>query len=430
MAKRFGGTINIDIKDSVPDWEPYTQPIAAGGRAERALHRARRRGLLGDGAVRRADRDAEHQPDRRARPDLHELPHDGAVLADALVPADRPQPHDQRHGLHHRGRVGVPERERAHPVRVRDDRRGARRARLEHLHRRQVAPDRRGRDEPGLDARRSGRSAAGSSASTASSAPRRTSGIPDLVYDNHPVEQPQLAGGGLPLLDRPHRQGARVHPRRQGGRPRQAVLPLLLPRRRATPRTTRRRSGPTSTRASSTWATRPTASSCSSGQKKLGIVTEHGRAVADQPVHRRDEPDGKGWPELDTVRPWDSLTDDEKRLFCPDGRGLRGLPEPRRPPDRAAARLPRGARAARQHDHRARLRQRRLRRGRPERLGQREQVLQRHPRHDRGGTCRTSTSSAARRPTTTTRPAGRGRSTRRSSCGSATRTARAAPPTR
>src|SRR5215208_8516126 len=24
---------------------------------------------------------------------------------------------------------------------------------------------------------------------------------------------------------------------------------------------------------------------------------------------------GKGWPELDTVRPWDSLSDDEKTLF-------------------------------------------------------------------------------------------------------------------
>src|SRR4029079_19746274 len=26
MAKPFKGTINIDIKDSVPDWEPYAQP--------------------------------------------------------------------------------------------------------------------------------------------------------------------------------------------------------------------------------------------------------------------------------------------------------------------------------------------------------------------------------------------------------------------
>ena len=58
----------------------------------------------------------------------------------------------------------------------------------------------------------------------------------------------------------------------------------------------------------------------------------------------------------------------------PDGRGLRGLPRPRRPPHRAAARLPGGDRPAGQHAGHPRLRQRRLRRGRPERLGQREQV--------------------------------------------------------
>ena len=44
------------------------------------------------------------------------------------------------------------------------------------------------------------------------------------------------------------------------------------------------------------------------------------------------------------------------------------------------------------------LRQRRQRRGRAERLGQREQVLQRHPRHDRGEPASTSTCSA--RPAT------------------------------
>src|SRR5438046_283161 len=28
MTKPFAGKINIDIKDSVPDWEPYRQPMA------------------------------------------------------------------------------------------------------------------------------------------------------------------------------------------------------------------------------------------------------------------------------------------------------------------------------------------------------------------------------------------------------------------
>src|SRR5215217_8383209 len=31
VARPFNGVVNIDIKDSVPDWEPYTQPIAPEG---------------------------------------------------------------------------------------------------------------------------------------------------------------------------------------------------------------------------------------------------------------------------------------------------------------------------------------------------------------------------------------------------------------
>jgi len=31
MARPFKGRINIDIKDPVPDWEPYRQPMAPGG---------------------------------------------------------------------------------------------------------------------------------------------------------------------------------------------------------------------------------------------------------------------------------------------------------------------------------------------------------------------------------------------------------------
>src|SRR4051794_33613012 len=31
VSEPFKGTVNIDIKDSVPDWAPYTQPIAPEG---------------------------------------------------------------------------------------------------------------------------------------------------------------------------------------------------------------------------------------------------------------------------------------------------------------------------------------------------------------------------------------------------------------
>ena len=129
---------------------------------------------------------------------------------------------------------------------------------------------------------------------------------------------------------------------------------------------------------------------------------EH-RALADQPAGRAEERRRQGAVRpFDLVRPWDSLSEDEKTLMRPDGRGVRRLLQLHRPRDRAADRLPRADRRARQHADRLDLRQRRLRRGRPERFGQREQVLQRRPgRHGRR-TSRCSTCSARRRPTTTT----------------------------
>jgi arylsulfatase len=51
-------------------------------------------------------------------------------------------------------------------------------------------------------------------------------------------------------------------------------------------------------------------------QKKMGIVTDKAELSPINPYIDEKGPDGQGWPELDTVRPWDSLSDDEKRLFC------------------------------------------------------------------------------------------------------------------
>jgi arylsulfatase len=53
-------------------------------------------------------------------------------------------------------------------------------------------------------------------------------------------------------------------------------------------------------------------------QKKLGLLPDD---VELSPINPHGEPnyqspDGKPWPQLDFVRPWESLTDDEKRLFA------------------------------------------------------------------------------------------------------------------
>ena len=51
-------------------------------------------------------------------------------------------------------------------------------------------------------------------------------------------------------------------------------------------------------------------------QKKAGIVTDKAELSPINPYIDAKGPDGQAWPELDTVRPWDTLSDDEKKLFC------------------------------------------------------------------------------------------------------------------
>ncbi len=66
-----------------------------------------------------------------------------------------------------------------------------------------------------------------------------------------------------------------------------------------------------------------------------------------------------------------------------DGRGVRRVPVARRPPGRPPARLSRDIGPAREHDRHRRLRQRRQRRRRTERIRQRDAVHERHRRRHR-----------------------------------------------
>jgi len=51
-------------------------------------------------------------------------------------------------------------------------------------------------------------------------------------------------------------------------------------------------------------------------QKKLGIFPADAELTPLNPYAEETSVDGKAWPPLDVVRPWDSLSDDEKKLFC------------------------------------------------------------------------------------------------------------------
>ena len=96
-------------------------------------------------------------------------------------------------------------------------------------------------------------------------------------------------------------------------------------------------------------------------------------------------PDDRRAPciEGDLVRPWDSAFGRREKAVQPHGRGLCGLLRIHRRADRPADRLSRRVRPARQHADPLLRRQRRLGRRQPERLGQREPVLQRLSRRHR-----------------------------------------------
>jgi arylsulfatase A-like enzyme len=51
-------------------------------------------------------------------------------------------------------------------------------------------------------------------------------------------------------------------------------------------------------------------------QKQLGIVTDRAELSPLNPYVDETSDDGTGWPELDTVRPWATLGNDERRLFA------------------------------------------------------------------------------------------------------------------
>jgi hypothetical protein len=189
--------------------------------------------------------------------------------------------------------------------------------------------------------------------------------------------------GRVPPHDGPDGQGDRVHHRRQGDRPRQTVLHVLLPR--SHPRAAPRGAGvdrqvPRSVRHGLRGVPRARLQPAEGARDLPG----RRRADAAQPLRRGDEHGGQTLARARRRPPMGLAFRRREAALLPHGRGLRRLPLAHRPRDRAAARLPRRDGRSREHDRGLRLRQRRERRGRPERLGQREQVLQRHPGHDRG----------------------------------------------
>jgi hypothetical protein len=138
MSKPFKDVINLDVRDS-------TRPTGRRT-SSRRRPRVRRTCCPSPGttpASARSNRSAGRDPDDaeagRRRADLQKVPHDGALLADACVVADRPQPHDGRHGLRRRGDDGLPGSNGHIPFETATIAEVLSEWGLQHLHARQVA---------------------------------------------------------------------------------------------------------------------------------------------------------------------------------------------------------------------------------------------------------------------------------------------------
>jgi arylsulfatase A-like enzyme len=138
---------------------------------------------------------------------------------------------------------------------------------------------------------------------------------PDLVYDNHPVEQPRAPEEGYHFTSDITDKALSFIQDAKAIAPDKPFLLYYCPGACHAPH-----------HAPKEWIEKYRGrfdmgyeryrSDVFQRQKSMGIVTDKAELSPINPYVDEQSVDGKGWPELDTVRPWDSLTNDEKKLFC------------------------------------------------------------------------------------------------------------------
>ena len=142
---------------------------------------------------------------------------------------------------------------------------------------------------------------------------------PDLVHDNHPIEPPGRPEDGYHLADDMADKAVEFIRDAKVIDPGQAVLHVPRPAGRPRPPPRADSSGPTGTRACFDEGYEAIRAGILRAPDRAGPAARGHRAVADQPPRRaRAAPAPTASPGrmLDTVRPWDSLSDDEQRLFA------------------------------------------------------------------------------------------------------------------
>ena len=142
---------------------------------------------------------------------------------------------------------------------------------------------------------------------------------PDLVYDNHPVDQPRSPEEGYHLTDDLTDKALEFIADAKAVVPEKPFFlyyaPGRLPRPPPRPQGVDREvQGPLRHGLRSHAGDRPWPA-----RRRLGIVPSRHRAAPVNPIgtpETRTGPDGQPFPALDYTRPWDSLNAEEKRLFA------------------------------------------------------------------------------------------------------------------
>ena len=385
MTRDFKGTINVDIRDSVPDWEPFEPPQGPGRCTERRLHRPRRRRVLGDELLRRADRDAEHRPDRQptacatpsctpprcARRRGRACSPAATTPATAWPASPRPRSGSRTPAGRSRRRTGCCPRSSASSAGTRTWSASG-----------TSAPT----DEMNLaSTRRNWPSGRGFERWYGFLGAETSQWYPELVYDNHPVDQPKSPEEGYHLSVDITDKAIEFICDAKVVAPEKPFFLYYSPGACHAPH-----------HAPKEWIDKfkgqfdmgyeAMREQTLARQKELGLDPRRHGAAADQPDrHPRDPQRTRRQAVPDDGRhpPVGFAVGRREAAVLTDGRGVRRVPGPCRRSDRSAARLPRVHRRAREHADHARLRQRCQRRGRPERLGQRDAVHERHPRRHR-----------------------------------------------
>ena len=344
MPKPFNGVINLDVRDSVADWGPYLAEDGPGGRAERPDRPLRRHRAGGVGALRRRDQHADDAAPGRRRADLLPVAHDRALLADPLVLPHRPQPPSERLCLSiAEGATGLPGLQRAHPAGERGAwprccaRTGWNTFWVGKNHNVPI-------DEWAMGAtKRNWPLARGFDRFYGFIGGETNQWYPDLVEDNHFVDQPYLPEEGYHLSKDLADKAHQLHPRLQAVAPRQAVVHCGSAR------------APT---------TRPHHAPQEYIDKYKGKFDDGYEAYREWVLPRMVEqgimPEGTELTPLNpmpdghvtrpaSVRAVGLAHRRREAAVLPDGRGLRRLLRVHRRPGRPDRRLPGGVRPARQH---------------------------------------------------------------------------------